>query len=102
MWTVKFHHFVLQEDAPRIDPYQFRRIVSVIEKKLTRAPQHYGQRLHGSLAALWRLRVGAYRVIYEIEHQQVQVLVIKIGHRRDDIVYRELSQRLKKLARYHL
>ena len=35
---------------------------------------------------LWRIRVGAYRVVYAIEDDRLVVLVIKIGHRRD--VYR--------------
>ena len=34
----------------------------------------------------WRIRVGNYRVIYEIYDEQVIVVVITIGHRKD--VYR--------------
>jgi mRNA interferase RelE/StbE len=34
----------------------------------------------------WRIRVGDYRVIYEIHDRVLQVLVITVGHRRD--VYR--------------
>lgn len=34
----------------------------------------------------WRIRVGDYRVIYEIHNQVLLVLVIDIGHRRD--IYR--------------
>ena len=34
----------------------------------------------------WRIRVGDYRVIYEIHDRELQVLVITVGHRRD--VYR--------------
>jgi mRNA interferase RelE/StbE len=34
----------------------------------------------------WRIRVGVYRVIYEIEDRQLIVTVIDIGHRRD--IYR--------------
>lgn len=31
----------------------------------------------------WRIRVGDYRVIYEINDQQQIVTVLHIGHRRD-------------------
>ena len=31
----------------------------------------------------WRLRVGDYRVIYEIQDKQLLILVIKIGHRQN-------------------
>ena len=35
---------------------------------------------------LYRVRIGDYRVVYEIRKQHLVVLVIKIGHRSD--VYR--------------
>jgi mRNA interferase RelE/StbE len=35
----------------------------------------------------WRVRVGDYRVIYEIHERVLQIIVIQIGHRRD--VYRD-------------
>ena len=34
----------------------------------------------------YRVRQGAYRIIYEIEDDRLMVLVVKVGHRRD--VYR--------------
>lgn len=34
----------------------------------------------------WRIRVGNYRVIYEIKDEQLIVLVVVIGHRKD--IYR--------------
>ncbi len=35
---------------------------------------------------LYRIRVGNYRVIYSIQDNQLLILVVKIGHRRD--IYR--------------
>jgi mRNA interferase RelE/StbE len=32
---------------------------------------------------LYRIRVGNYRIIYSIQDNQLLVLVLKIGHRRD-------------------
>jgi mRNA interferase RelE/StbE len=34
----------------------------------------------------WRIRVGDYRVVYEIHDRALQILVITVGHRRQ--VYR--------------
>jgi len=42
------------------------------------------EKLHGEPG--YRVRVGDYRIVYDILHQQVTVLVIRIGHRRE--VYR--------------
>jgi mRNA interferase RelE/StbE len=34
----------------------------------------------------WRVRVGDYRVLYQVQKQEVVVLVVKVAHRRE--VYR--------------
>lgn len=38
--------------------------------------------------ALYRIRLGDYRVVYEIRNDRLVVVVIKIGHRRE--VYKNL------------
>jgi mRNA interferase RelE/StbE len=43
------------------------------------------KKLHGD-DNVWRLRVGEYRVIYEIHDRRLVVTVVKVGHRRE--VYR--------------
>jgi mRNA interferase RelE/StbE len=42
------------------------------------------KKLKGSEA--WRIRVGDYRIIYEIHDRQLLLIVIDAGHRRD--IYR--------------
>ncbi len=44
------------------------------------------RKLQGREEAHWRIRVGAYRVIYTVENALLYVLVIRIAHRRE--VYR--------------
>lgn len=34
----------------------------------------------------WRIRVGDYRILYDINDQELKILVITVGHRRE--VYR--------------
>ncbi len=36
---------------------------------------------------LWRIRVGNYRVVYEIHDDRLIVLVLRVAHRKD--VYRQ-------------
>lgn len=38
---------------------------------------------------LYRLRIGDYRVIYKIINEELIILVLKIGHRKD--IYRNLD-----------
>ena len=35
----------------------------------------------------WRIRVGDYRIVYEIHDGRLLVLVVRVGHRKD--VYRK-------------
>jgi mRNA interferase RelE/StbE len=35
---------------------------------------------------LWRIRIGDYRVVYEIHDERLIVLVLRVAHRKD--VYR--------------
>jgi len=35
---------------------------------------------------VYRIRVGNYRVIYEIDGKQITIVILKIGHRKE--VYR--------------
>ena len=60
------------------------RIVAAIDR-LAETP-HLGTALKGDLRGLRRLRVGDWRVVYEVQDDALIVLVIRIGHRRE--VYR--------------
>jgi mRNA interferase RelE/StbE len=42
-----------------------------------------GKSLHGELAPFWSYRVGDYRVVYEILDEELIVLVVMLGHRRE-------------------
>jgi mRNA interferase RelE/StbE len=49
-------------------------------------PRPPGARKLKSRDELWRIRVGDYRVVYEIRDRVVLVLVLRVAHRRE--VYR--------------
>ena len=42
-----------------------------------------GSALKGDLRGLRRVRVGNYRVVYEVLNDALVVLVVRVGHRRD-------------------
>jgi mRNA interferase RelE/StbE len=97
MWAIKFHPLVLREDFKKIDPENQRQILRHIVKKLSINPEAYGKALSGELHGYWRLRIGDFRVIYRILKDKIEVLVVKIGIRRDFEVYEKFLLRLKKL-----
>lgn len=98
MWQVVIHRLVWEEDFARLDPTARVRITKAIRQKLTVDPRAYGKPLGGFLRGYWRLRVEAYRVIYRIAHDRLEVLVIKAGIRRDSQIYTEAIPRLRKLG----
>ena len=57
------------------------RIVAAIDR-LAETP-HLGSALKGDMRGLRRLRVGDYRVVYEIRDDELVVLVVRVAHRRD-------------------
>lgn len=44
---------------------------------------HAGGVLKGEFAGLRRLRVGSYRIIYEVINDELTVLVVRVAHRRE-------------------
>lgn len=64
-----------------------KRIMPHIEA-LAVEPHPQGAAPLAGTEGLWRIRIGAYRVVYTDEDDRLVVLVVKIGHRRD--VYRGL------------
>ncbi len=67
-------------------PAQIRTRVDERILALATKPRPQGvEKLSGSDCS-YRLRIGDYRILYEIHDQILHILVVKIGHRRE--VYR--------------
>lgn len=64
------------------------RIRKAIEDRLILDPLKFGEPLRRSLAGFRKLRVGDYRVIYQVQGRTV--VILKIGHRRE--VYNKLGR----------
>lgn len=97
MWQITIHRLVVEEDFRKIPPFKQKLILRTIKKRLSLEPQAFGKPLSGGFSGLWRLRIDDYRVIYRILKEQITVIVIKVGIRRDSQVYEELFSMLKKL-----
>jgi mRNA interferase RelE/StbE len=67
---------------------QFRKLEKDVQERIIKAleririrPESYVKKLVGDPG--YRLRVGDYRVILDIEKSELIILVIKIGHRKN-------------------
>lgn len=60
-----------------------KKILSYLSVRVTRDPRSYGRELVGSYSWLWRYRVEDFRIVCRIESEQVRVLVLRVGHRRE-------------------
>ena len=69
----------------KIDRSQQRLIVSWIEKNLinTDNPKASGKSLKADLKEYWLYRVGNYRILADIDNDQIKIIIFNIGHRKD-------------------
>lgn len=70
-----------QKQLAKIPPPDYNKIVAAI-KGLASDPRPFGyKKLKGRPS--YRIRVGDYRIIYQVKDNVLTVFVLVIGHRRD-------------------
>ncbi len=74
-----------EKDLRRIDRSQTVVIYSALER-LENEPRPHGVKKLVGADRTYRIRIGDYRIVYEIEDNVLVVLVVRIAHRKD--VYR--------------
>lgn len=82
-WTIEYKKKV-RKFVARLDPKERNRIHDFLHTRLLSMPnvRNLGLPLQGEeLKGYWRYRVGDYRIICEIRHSELIVLVIEIDHR---------------------
>jgi len=68
----------------RVPTAERLRLIDAIDRLATEPTA--GGVLKGEFRGLRRLRVGRYRIVYEVDEGELTILVVRIGHRSD--VYR--------------
>lgn len=81
------HEIVLsapaERDLKRLPAALFRRVIAAM-RALAAVPRPPGARkLHGSGRDDYRLRVGDYRVLYEVDDTARLVRIMRVRHRRE-------------------
>ncbi len=83
-YTVRFASTATR-DFRRL-PVQIQDRVRFAIRRLAVNPRPPGVRKLSGNAADYRIRVGQYRVLYDIHDAEILVYIVRIGHRRE--VYR--------------
>ncbi len=74
-----------RRDLAKLEKTIAERIARAIDGLATQ-PRPNGCKKLADEDGLWRIRVGDYRIVYQIEDDRLRVLIVSLGHRRD--VYR--------------
>lgn len=84
MWSLKFSKRA-DKQLSKMDAGVRRIIVAWLLKHIDGCedPRAFGKGLTANRSGEWRYRIGDYRVLCEIRDDDLIVLAIEIGHRRD-------------------
>ena len=82
-WQAKFSETATRQ-LKKLGKQTQRDILKYLKKRIETDddPQRYGDPLRRSLSGLWKYRVGDYRLICEVQQEEIVVLVLAVGHRR--------------------
>jgi mRNA interferase RelE/StbE len=69
-----------EEQLKKLETEIQKRIILVLER-ITIRPEHFLEKLVGEPG--FKLRVGDYRIILDLDNKDLIILVIKVGHRRN-------------------
>lgn len=61
-------------------------VIDFITGPLLENPKRVGAPLRGELDGIWSARRGTYRVLFRVDEENREVIVLRVGHRRD--IYR--------------
>ena len=73
------------KETAKLDATTADRVIKAVDTLATQPRPHGSEKLEGDI---YRIEVWPYRVIYRVEDRALQVLVLRVAHRRE--VYRNL------------
>jgi len=92
-WDVIYHPAVAG-DLEALGRAEAARVMGVIDDRIRQGePDKIGKPLHGSLAGYRRLRTGSIRIVYRVNVDMIQIIVLAIGMRRELEVYLKAEKR---------
>jgi len=83
-WRIEFTG-AAQKQLKKLGHEEAKFILSFLRERIVplENPRQLGKTLKGQFAELWRYRVGNYRLICDVRDEELVVLVVRIGHRKN-------------------
>ena len=74
-----------KKQLKKLDKHISSLLIGWMEKNLEGCsnPRLYGKSLVGDKSGQWRYHIGDYRLICEIHDEEITILVLEAGHRRE-------------------
>ncbi len=74
-----------EKEFKKLDRYTQRILKAWIQKNLVGCenPREHGKGLRANLSGLWRYRIGDYRIICDIQDEELVILALTVGHRSE-------------------
>ncbi len=69
-----------EKDLRKLDAQTRRRILATL-RELQHSPE-IGKPLHGALKGVHSLRIGDYRVLYQVAEKKLEIYVMSAAHRK--------------------
>jgi mRNA interferase RelE/StbE len=93
VWIVEYHPSVVR-DLQSVSTAGARAIVKAIDARIYRGEPHKsGKPLSGDSAGCRRIRVGDMRIIYQVDTRAHRVVILAVGMRPQDEVYKLAATR---------
>ena len=85
-WQIKWDDSAVKQ-LRKLDKQIQDRIISYLKKIALENPRKQGKPLVGDKARFWRYRMGEYRIICRIIDNELVVLIVAVGHRKEIYTY---------------
>lgn len=72
----------VHKQLKKLDKDLVKQIFDTLDR-LSNDPYSSSDPLKGRLKGGWKFRIADYRIIYEVQHKQLIIMVVAIGHRKD-------------------
>jgi len=81
------------EDLKKLDKPVARRIINKVKNHLRGNPKKMGKPLKGQFRGLLRYRVGDYRVIFVLDYESKELMILAVNYRKNIYCQQEVRKK---------